>query len=202
MPRNPGGRLGLLDDHHIGIRPSKPLALVTDPGGTRPRLAVGQSEDEVAEQLGAGAEGGLGGIGGEAADEQELGVDSPRHARQSRVYQSGGSSISASIWRGWIGITAVISVARMYMVRRSSSWASRTVSIVIQPSPASSIRRITTSGESLLMMASSTPLMQIQLGIKPKPTPGSARGRVRVRLVAAAGLAAQARAGRQGGRHV
>src|SRR6185437_5050922 len=100
MPRNPGGRLGLLDDDDVGIGPSDLFALVPDPRGTRPGLAVGKGEDEVAEELGAGAEGGFGRVGGEAADQQQIGVDSPRHTRQSRAYQSGGSSISASTWRG------------------------------------------------------------------------------------------------------
>src|SRR3954466_13706699 len=58
-----------------------------------------------------------------------------------------------------------MSDARTYSVRDSSSCAIGIPATVMKPSPAASIRRITSSGESLLMMAFTSPRRHIQHGI-------------------------------------
>ena len=72
VARDAGRRLGDLHRLDVGMRPDEPLALVADPRRARPGLAVGEREDEVAEQRAARAQGVLGRVGGEAPEQQQV----------------------------------------------------------------------------------------------------------------------------------
>src|SRR5438477_5055 len=90
VPRNPRRRLGLLDDHDVRARAREPLALVTDPRGRRPGLAIRQRGGEMAAQGGRGAEGGCGGVGRRGGDGGGgggggLGPFTPRTTGSSRL---------------------------------------------------------------------------------------------------------------------
>ena len=85
MPRDARRRRGLLDDDDVRIGPGELLALVSHPRGARAGLAVRQGEDEVGEVARAGAQGGLGGVGRQAADQQKVAGHPGRHACTARV---------------------------------------------------------------------------------------------------------------------
>ena len=85
MPRDAGRRRGLLDDDDVRVGPGELLALVSHPRRARAGLAVRQGEDEVGEVARAGAERGLGGVGRQAADQQEVAGHPGRHACTARV---------------------------------------------------------------------------------------------------------------------
>ena len=74
-----GGRLGLRQGHDALVRADQPFPLVADPARARPRLAVRQGEGQLAEEVSAGPERRLGGIGGQAADKQQVTVHAARH---------------------------------------------------------------------------------------------------------------------------
>jgi hypothetical protein len=81
VPRDTGRRLGLPNGIDTGRVADQALPLIANPGGTRPGFTVRQREDQVAKVLAARAQRGLGRIGWQAADEQQLTRYARRHRR-------------------------------------------------------------------------------------------------------------------------
>ena len=79
MPRNPGRRSTRGDHLDVGVRPHERFALICDPAAAGTGLAVWKGEHHVAEELRAGPQRGVGRVGREASDKEQLAIDATGH---------------------------------------------------------------------------------------------------------------------------